>query len=250
MAWEWKWIMPQSLTGKTALVTGGANGIGREICHEFAAEGARVVVLDIDEAARAGEFVVGDVASAADVKQAFEIAGEVDILVNNAAAWQGDGLLDEVSEPDWDRIVAVSLKSVYLCSREAVRQMKPHRSGAIINISSVNALTGIHLAAYTAAKGGVVSLTRLMAKQYGPFGIRVNAICPGTILTESSRVYYEQHPDDAEALRGLYPGGAFGAPTDVAGCALFLATASFMNGSVMVVDGGLSAVHGPVMPTR
>jgi NAD(P)-dependent dehydrogenase (short-subunit alcohol dehydrogenase family) len=242
--------MPQSLAGKTALVTGGAKGIGREICVRFAGEGARVISLDIDAAEPVGEFVEGDVSSAADVKRAFGIAGAVDILINNAATWQGDGLLDEVSETAWDRIVAVCLKGVYLCSRQAVQQMKARRSGVIVNISSVNALTGIHLAAYTAAKGGVVSLTRLMAKQYGPFGIRVNAICPGTILTGSSREYYEQHPDDAEALRGLYPGGAFGAPADVAGCALFLATATFMNGSVLVVDGGMSAVHGPITPAR
>ena len=229
--------MQPSLAGKTALVTGGANGIGREICVRFAEEGARVVSLDIDGADAA------DVSNAADVARAFERAGDVDILVNNAATWQGDGILDEVSERDWDRIVAVCLKGVYLCSREAVRRMKPRRSGAIVNISSVNALTGIHLAAYTAAKGGVVSLTRLMAQQYGGFGIRVNAICPGTILTASTREYLEKNPEKADALRKLYPAGSFGAPADVAAAALYLATASFVNGSVLVLDGGLTAVH-------
>lgn len=230
--------MQPSLAGKTALVTGGANGIGREICVRFAAEGARVVSLDIEDADRA------DVSNAADVARAFERAGDVDILVNNAATWQGDGILDEVSEQDWDRIIAVCLKGVYLCSREAVRRMKLRGSGAIVNIASVNALTGIHLAAYTAAKGGVVSLTRLMAQQYGSFGIRVNAICPGTILTESTRQYFANNPDRAEALRKLYPAGSFGAPVDVAEAALYLATAGFVNGSILVLDGGLTAIHG------
>lgn len=229
--------MQPSLAGKTALVTGGANGIGREICIRFAAEGARVVSLDIEGPDHP------DVSNAADVARVFEQAGNVDILVNNAATWQGDGILDEVSEPDWDRIVAVCLKGVYLCSREAVRRMKPRRTGAVINISSVNALTGIHLAAYTAAKGGVISLTRLMAQQYGAFGIRVNAICPGTILTASTREHLDNNAEKAEALRKLYPAGEFGAPTDVAAAALYLATASFVNGTVLVVDGGLTAVH-------
>src|SRR6266404_1520981 len=147
--------MQPALADKTALVTGGANGIGREICVRFAEEGARVVSLDIDGSDPA------DVSNAADVARIFERSGAVDILVNNAAIWQGDGILDEVSEQDWDRIIAVCLKGVYLCSREAVRSMKTRGSGAIVNIASVNALTGIHLAAYTAAKGGVVSLTRL-----------------------------------------------------------------------------------------
>jgi NAD(P)-dependent dehydrogenase (short-subunit alcohol dehydrogenase family) len=229
--------MQPSLAGKTALVTGGAKGIGKEICVRFAAEGARVVSLDIDGADHA------DVSNAADVARVFAQAGAVDILVNNAATWQGDGILDEVSEQDWDRIVAVCLKGVYLCSREAVRSMKARSAGAIINIASVNALTGIHLAAYTAAKGGVVSLTRLMAQQYGGFGIRVNAICPGTILTDSTRMHLAKNPELTESLRKLYPAGSFGAPADVAAAALYLATAGFVNGSVLVIDGGLTAVH-------
>lgn len=247
--------MDWKLAGKTALITGAGNGIGREIARRFAAEGARVVSLDVDREGNAQtaslireggglcEPVEADVAVAADVERAFRIAGPVDILVNNAAIWSGDGLLHEVSEPEWDRIVAVCLKGVYLCSREALRGMMERRAGAIVHISSVNALTGIHLAAYTAAKGGIVSLTRLMAVQYGPFGIRVNAICPGTIMTESSRRHYDQYPDQEAELRELYPARKFGAPTDVAGCAVFLASpqGEFFNGSIVVLDGGLTA---------
>lgn len=242
---------------KTALVTGGAAGIGRDIARKLASEGARVVSMDwSDEANRetaqmiraAGgdaEAVAGDVSRAADVARAFETAGDVHILVNNAAFSKGDGFLLEVDEEAWDRVVAICLKSVYLCSREALRGMVARRSGVIINISSVNALTGIHLAAYTSAKGAILSLTRLLAAQYGPSGVRVNAICPGTILSQSSREHYVAHPDIAADLRALYPGGNFGTPDDIASAVAFLASdqASFMNGSIMTIDGGLSAVH-------
>ncbi len=243
------------LSGKTALITGAGNGIGREIARRFAAEGARVISLDTDATGNAQtaalisdagslcDTVEGDVSVAADVERAFRAVGPVDILVNNAAIWSGDGMLHEVAEADWDRVLAVCLKGVYLCSREALRGMMERRSGVILHISSVNALAGIHLAAYTAAKGGMLSLTRLMAMQYARFGIRVNAICPGTIMTESSRRHYDQHPEQEAELRALYPARKFGAPDDVAECALFLASsqAGFINGAILVVDGGLTA---------
>ena len=246
------------MAGKTALITGAANGIGREIARRFAAAGARIVSLDTDEAGNAQtaslirasggtcEPMAGDVALAADVEKAFRLAGPVDVLVNNAAIWSGDGFLHMVSEQDWDRIIAVGLKGVFLCCREALGTMMERRAGVILNIGSVNALAGIHLAAYTAAKGGIVSLTRLLAVQYARYGIRVNAICPATILTESSRQYYAEHPELETALRSLYPAGKFGAPADVAACALFLVSdqAAFINGSIIVLDGGLTAGYG------
>ncbi|MGO8735439.1 MAG: SDR family NAD(P)-dependent oxidoreductase [Terriglobia bacterium] len=249
--------MTQRLAGKTALITGGGNGIGREIVLRFAAEGARVVSLDMDEAgnAQTGSLVrdtggrcdpvQGDVSVAADVERAFRVAGAVDALINNAAVWSGDGLLHQVAELDWDHVIDVCLKGVFLCCRQALHGMMERRSGVIINMSSVNALTGIHLAAYTAAKGGMLSLTRLLASHYGRFGIRTNAICPGTILTESSRQYYAENPAMAAELRALYPAETFGTPADIAECALFLCSdqAGFINGSVIVVDGGLVAGH-------
>ncbi len=245
------------LADKTAVITGGGKGIGREIARRFALEGARIISVDIDAAANAEtariirengglcEPAEGDVSSAKDVERAFEIAGNVDVLVNNAAACPNDGWLHEVSEENWDRILAICLKSVYLCSRAALKQMMARRAGAIVNISSVNALTGIHLAAYTAAKGAILSLSKLLALQYGPYGIRVNAVCPGTIMTESTRLHYEKHPEAKTRLLALYPGGAFGEPSDIAECALYLASdrAKFVNGSIVVVDGGMSAVH-------
>jgi NAD(P)-dependent dehydrogenase (short-subunit alcohol dehydrogenase family) len=245
------------MKGKTALVTGGAAGIGQEIVRRLAQEGARVVSLDWNDAANqetaaavcdsGGDCIAvqGDVAAAGDVHRAFEIAGPVDILVNNAAYWQGDGFLADVAEDAWDKILAVCLKSVYLCSKAALPSMVERKSGAIINISSVNALTGIHLAAYTAAKGGIISLTRVLAAQYGWSGIRINTICPGTILSESSRVYYEAHPEITAELRALYPAGVFGSCGDIASAVLFLASdqASFINGTAIPIDGGLSAVR-------
>ncbi len=239
------------------LVTGGAAGIGRETVRQFAGAGARVVSMDWDGAANretAAEVcadggdcqaIEGDVSVAGDVERAFEAAGPVDVLVNNAGFWKDDGFLLEVTEEAWEKVLAVCLKGVFLCSKAALATMVKRGSGAIVNISSVNALAGIHLAAYTAAKGGVISLARLMAAQYGPRGVRVNTICPGTIMTESSRAYYDAHPALEADLRALYPGGEFGKPRDIAATALFLASdaASFINGAVINVDGGLMAVR-------
>jgi len=249
--------MAQRLAAKTALITGGGNGIGREIALRFAAEGAHVVSLDTDEAGNARtaslvreqggkcDPVQGDVSVAADIARAFRAAAKVDILVNNAMNISGDGFLHKVAEEAWDHVVDVCLKGVYLCCRQALPAMMERRWGVIVNICSVNALTGIHLAAYTAAKGGMLSLTRLLASQYGRFGIRTNAICPGTIVTESTRQYHEQNPEMAAELRTMYPAGKFGTPADIAECALYLCSdqAGFVNGSVIVVDGGLVAGH-------
>lgn len=246
--------MALRLEGKRALITGAGNGIGREIARRFAAEGASALLMDLDAAGNAQtaelirqaggvcETVEGNAAVAVDVERAFR-SGPVEILVNNAAAWRGDGLLHRVSEEDWDHVVAGTLKSVYLCTREALRGMMERRSGAIVNISSVNAIAGIHLAAYTAAKGGILSLTRLLALQYGRFGIRVNAISPGTIMTESSRRHYDTRPDQEAELRALYPAGEFGTPADIAEAALYLASeqAHFVNGTNLVVDGAMTA---------
>jgi 3-oxoacyl-[acyl-carrier protein] reductase len=237
------------LSGKTAVVTGGAAGIGQEIVRRLATEGARVISMDWTETSEGSngvcESVHGDVSSAADVKRVFDGAGPVDILVNNAAFSKGDGFLLELSEEVWDRTLSICLKSVFLCSKAALSTMVKRRSGAIVNISSVNALTGIHLAAYTAAKGGIISLTRVLAAQYGRHGVRINTICPGTILSESSRVHYDANPEITADLKSLYPAGAFGSTSDIASAVLFLVSdqASFINGATLTVDGGLSAVH-------
>ncbi len=242
------------LGGKNVFITGTAQGIGRAMAVGFAARGAHVTGLDLDSdlnsetAALAGKRFValsGDVACAADVNAAVEQSGSVDILINNAATVSGDGLLHQVTEETWNRVSDVCLKSVFLCTKAVLPGMMKRRSGNIISLSSVNALTGLHLAAYTAAKGGILSLTRLLAQQYGGYGIRANAICPGTIMTETSRVAYEAAPQLRDDLFAMYPGGQFGEPGDIADCALWLAGdgSRFVNGAAIVVDGGMSAVH-------
>lgn len=245
------------LKTKTAVVTGGAAGIGQQIARRLASEGARVISVDWNDAANEVsaamirstggqcEAVSGDVSNPDDVKRAFELAGPVDILINNAATVEGDGLLHELPEKNWDHVLSVCLKSVFLCSKAALATMVERRTGAIVNISSVNGLVGIHFSAYTAAKGGIISLTRLLAAHYGGFGIRVNTICPGTILSESSRLHYEEHPELAADLLALYPGRKFGWPDDVASAVLFLASdqSSFINGAIIPIDGGLTAVR-------
>ena len=246
-----------NLKGRKALITGTATGIGREIAFRFAASGAQIVAVDWDDKnnretterikSEGGvcDATTADVSSEADVERVFGAAGAIDVLVNNAASVKGDGYLMDLSGENWDRVLAICLKSVFLCTREALKTMTPRRRGAIVNLSSANALMGINLAAYTAAKGGIISLTRLTAAHYARYGIRANVICPGTIASESSERYYEEHADVAMQLRSLYPGGQFGKVEDVAACALFLASdeSAFINGAVVPVDGALTASH-------
>ncbi|MCS6806818.1 MAG: SDR family NAD(P)-dependent oxidoreductase [Acidobacteriota bacterium] len=247
------------LKDKVAIVTGAAAGIGRAIAELFAGEGARVALCDIR--AELGEEVATRIRSAGgeasfvrcDVSQADEVEalvrttvsryGRLDILVNNAARWAGDGVLLEVSEAIWDDTLDACLRSVYLCSKYAIPPMAAGGWGSIVNIASVNALFGVHLAAYTAAKGGVIALTRLMAVQYGGQGIRANVICPGTIETETTRTAFEERPKLRERLQQALPLKRLGRPDDVAYCALYLASpeSDFVTGAIFVIDGGLTA---------
>ena len=176
----------------------------------FAGEGARVVVSDIDEAparevvtaivAQGGEaiFVKADVSNPEDAKRLIETTvrsyGPLDVLVNNAAVYRGDGNILGVHDEVWDKVMAVNLKGTYLCCKFAIAQMVQQAGGSIVNISSVNALMGFSLTAYTASKGGVQALTRMLAMDFGPKGIRVNTICPGTIMTENSIAIYSERP--------------------------------------------------------
>lgn len=246
------------LADKVALVTGSGSGIGRAIAERFAREGARVIVNDLHRdraeetvqriAAAGGEAlaiqadVTQSAAVQAMVEQGMAAFGRIDILVNNAGASQGDDILT-FDEATWDWNLAVVLKSVYLCSRAVLPQMIGRRSGAIVNISSVNGIVGLGEEAYSAAKAGMNVLTKNMAVKYGRFGIRVNAICPGTVRTPIWGPRLEKDPHIFEKLAKWYPLGRVGEPEDIANAALFLASdeAAWITGTVLVVDGGLLA---------
>ena len=166
----------------------------------------------------------------------------MDILVNNAAIAEGDDIL-AIDEATWDLNLAVVLKSVYLCSRALLPAMLGRGRGAIVNIVSVNGLTGIGEEAYSAAKAGVINLTKNMAVRYGSRGVRVNVICPGTIQTPIWQSRLDKDPQVFDRLAKWYPLGRVGQPDDVAKAALFLASddAAWITGAVLNVDGGLTA---------
>jgi NAD(P)-dependent dehydrogenase (short-subunit alcohol dehydrogenase family) len=228
------------------------------LAHRFAAEGAAVVVADVvgqraitvaDEISEAGGnslALTTDVTNAADVGAMVEAAREtfglVEILVNNAAKATDTDFLD-VSEEAWDEDVAIALKGSFLCSQAVLPEMAENRSGVILNISSVNALAYFGNEAYSAAKAGILSLTRSLAVRYGPFGVRVNAVAPGTLKTPAWEQRQQKDPDIFERVAKWYPLGRIGDPEDVAGAALFLASdeAAWISGAVLPVDGGLTA---------
>ena len=167
--------------------------------------------------------------------------GALDILVNNAFAAYSDCAISELAEADWDRTLAACLKGPFLCTKHAIPLMREGKGGSIVTISSVNALRAVSETAYTAAKGGLISMMRLVAADYAEWNIRSNVICPGTVATSASMDYWEQFPTGFEALRRMYPLGRIGEPEDIADYVLFLASdeSRWVTGTVHVVDGGL-----------
>jgi NAD(P)-dependent dehydrogenase (short-subunit alcohol dehydrogenase family) len=246
------------LADRVAIVTGAGSGIGRAIAGRCSAEGAAVVVADrdprggsetvarIEQAGGRAVLVEMDVTRSLDAARMTEVAlatyGRVDILVNNAATGGGDDIL-ATDEAEWDRVVGVVLKSVYLCTRAVLPGMLEQGRGAIVNIASVNGLTGLGEEAYSAAKAGVINLTHNLAIRYGPRGVRANVVCPGTIQTPIWGARVARAPDIFERLARWYPVGRVGQPDDVASATLFLVSdeAAFVNGAVLTVDGGLLA---------
>jgi NAD(P)-dependent dehydrogenase (short-subunit alcohol dehydrogenase family) len=244
------------LEARGAIVTGVGSGLGRELARELASEGAQVLGCDVtDDSGRAtmegiGFYRHADVSRERDVEELVAEAmlrfGKLDLMVNNAAI-QIEEELAETTEEQLDRILAVNLKGVFFGCKHAVRAMRGAGGGSIVNIASILGLVadGI-LAAYCAAKGGVLGITRATAVRYGADGIRCNAVCPGDIDTPLVAAYFRTAEDPA-ALRAEveaeYPLGRIAQPREIARAVVFLASddSSFMTGQPLVVDGGLLA---------
>lgn len=243
------------LKDKTAIVTGGSRGIGEAIANRLAEEGARVAVCSsrsLDSAQAVAEAIENrggsalalqaDVSNATDVgglfKNVLDRWGGVDILVNNAGITR-DGLLMRLKPGDWDAVLNVNLKGAFLCMQAAVRPMMRARSGRIINISSVTGLMGNPgQAGYTAAKSGLIGLTKTAAKELASRGITANVVAPGYIPTEMTEKLPEQLK---EKILEQVPLGTPGTPEDIAAAVAFLASAdaAYITGQVLVVDGGM-----------
>jgi glucose 1-dehydrogenase len=245
------------LANKTAIVTGASQGIGLACATRLVQEGARVMLVDIrlegrDAAARLGEaarFHQADVSLKADVDAmiaaTLEAFGQVDILVNNAGVTHAADFL-ELAEEDFDRVLRINLKSMFLCSQAAAREMVKRQTGCIINMSSVNAeLTIPNQVPYVVSKGGVNQLTRVAAISLAEHGIRVNAIGPGTILTELAKKAVLGSPEARRTILSRTPLGRCGEPEEVAAVCAFLASddASYITGQTLYADGGRMALN-------
>ena len=242
------------LSGKIALVTGGAQGIGQTIGEELVHHGALVVLGDINEEgvkntadsmSQNGGSASGvrlDVTRPEEVqrvfKQIIEKHGRIDILVNNAGITR-DGLLMRMKEEDWDLVLSVNLKGSFLCTQLAVKQMMKQKSGAIVNIASIVGLIGnFGQANYSASKAGLIALTKTAAREVGSRGVRVNAIAPGFIDTEMTRCLDQ---NVKEKLIEQIPMARLGQPGDIADCVVFLVSdrAKYITGQVISVNGGM-----------
>jgi NAD(P)-dependent dehydrogenase (short-subunit alcohol dehydrogenase family) len=253
--------VPERLANKVALITGAGSGLGREMALTFAREGATVVINDIDagagertatEIGDAATFLAGDVTDDESVKRLFdavsEAYGRLDVSVHNAGIMdpRDEGVTDTPLEV-WDRVINVNLTGVFLCCRHAVPLMvSSPGTSSLINIASFVALMGAAAPqiAYTASKGGVLSMTREIAVQYARQGLRANAICPGPIKTPLLEPLIADEAKRSNRL-GHIPAGRFGEPSDIANAALFLASeeSAWVTGTEFLVDGGITAAY-------
>ena len=247
---------------RVVVVTGGGSGIGQATALAFAREGGRVVVFDSSRPAAKrfaalaadqgldGQSLTVDVGRSRDVQRGVAAVilrfGAIHILVNDAGV-EHAALLHETAEEDWDRVLGVNLKGVFLMSRWVLPAMVRAGGGAVVNLGSISGLLGWPLyAAYAASKGGVIQLTRQMAVDYARFNIRVNCVCPGTTWTPLVERLFAQEADPEAAkatIAARHPLGRFARPEEIAEAILFLASeeASFITGAVLPVDGGYTA---------
>ena len=251
--------MPR-LAGQVAIITGGGQGIGGATARRLAEDGASVLIADIDTdsaernmgtiraAGGEAEMIVADVSKHDDIKAMVDMAvgrwGKLNILVNNAYSGRGmKGTAVDVEEENWDRGLAILIKALYLGTKYAVPEMEKAGGGAIVNLSSVH---GLLMAAnsliYEAGKSAVIGMTKQMAVDFGPRGIRVNAICPGHIVTERVKPQWDANPSGLRFFEEHYPLRRTGVPADIANGIAFLCSpeASFITGHALVIDGGMT----------
>jgi NAD(P)-dependent dehydrogenase (short-subunit alcohol dehydrogenase family) len=243
-----------------ALVTGAASGIGRASALAFAAQGATVVAADIDDgqgaetvdlisgAGAKAVFVHADVSLSGDVKSmvayTLDLFGRLDYAHNNAGIEPAPAAMADVSEDDWDRMMAVNLKSVFLCMKQEIPPMVRAGRGAIVNTASGAGLGGAaYGSSYSASKHGVVGLTRSASLDYAATGIRINALCPGVVRTPTLLRFIEGLGVDESAFAAMSPLGRMAAPEEIARAAVWLCSddASYMNGAALAIDGGQTA---------
>ena len=252
------------LEGKVAVITGAGSGIGEATAILFAHEGAKVVAVDIDDvsgnravskikqAMRDGMFIHADVTKEPDMEKVVDDTvskwGKLDIMYNNAGIILVKQLI-ESTVSEWDRLMGVNLKGLFLGSKYAARHMISRKGGSIINTASIYGITGAsHYVPYCTTKGGVIAFTKALALELAPYQVRVNCICPGVISTpmfeRELAVWNEMRPGDNKSIfKAQHPIGRFGEPLDIANAALYLASdeSSFVTGTALVVDGGYTA---------
>jgi NAD(P)-dependent dehydrogenase (short-subunit alcohol dehydrogenase family) len=252
--------MTPDFAGKTAVVTGAASGIGRATAERFAAEGANVVVADV-EAGGAEETVTqiesdggtahvveADVTDPAQVEalveETVETYGALDIAHNNAGINGDNGPITEQSEENWDRVIDIDLKGVWLGMKYEIPALIENGGGAIVNTSSIGGLSAVGTAPYVASKHGVIGLTRVAATEYAQEDIRVNAVCPGIIDTQMTQGAEEESSDELDQLTQMQPLGRRGTPEEIANAVVWLASeeASFVTGNAYPVEGGYTAL--------